>query len=94
MPLYYALYYSLVPISRFRATDLRLTDLSYTRSVLPAVLLAYHIPSLLPYLASSAHSPQAEKIANTAAWVIRISPLRIAAGQWILHRTVFPSTIR
>ncbi|KAK4466004.1 hypothetical protein QBC42DRAFT_103460 [Cladorrhinum samala] len=43
-PLYYFLHYVLVPIENFKASDMRLTSTSYTRSVLPATAAAYYIP--------------------------------------------------
>ena len=88
MPLYYFIYYSLVPISRFRAFDLRLTDMSYTQSVLPIMILAYHGPYLLSYLGPST------QIRHAATWVFQMFPLWVCLGQWVLKKTIIPSTIR
>jgi hypothetical protein len=47
LPIYFFTYYTFMPITRFRASDLRLTDLSYSRSILPLVLILWHVPSLI-----------------------------------------------
>ncbi|KAK3349693.1 FAD binding domain protein [Lasiosphaeria hispida] len=43
-PLYYLLHYIASPIENFKASDMRLTRISYTKSILPAVLLVHYLP--------------------------------------------------
>ncbi|KAF4334071.1 FAD NAD(P)-binding domain protein [Fusarium beomiforme] len=43
-PLYYALHYISSPIENFKATDMRLTRMNNTLSILPAMILTYYIP--------------------------------------------------
>ncbi|KAI5203694.1 FAD/NAD(P)-binding domain-containing protein [Aureobasidium subglaciale] len=45
-PLYYFLHWVLTPIDSFKATDMRLTRLNYTRSILPSLLMFYYLPLL------------------------------------------------
>ena len=87
MPVYYFLYIAMVPISAFRASDLRLTDLSYTRSVLPIMACGYYVPYLL-----SLFGPN-ERIRHAAVWIFQMSPVWVSLGHWVLARLVFRSTI-
>ncbi|KAI5194521.1 FAD/NAD(P)-binding domain-containing protein [Aureobasidium subglaciale] len=48
-PLYYFLHWVLTPIDSFKATDMRLTRLNYTRSILPSLLMVYYFPILQDY---------------------------------------------
>ncbi|KAI5274669.1 FAD/NAD(P)-binding domain-containing protein [Aureobasidium subglaciale] len=48
-PLYYFLHWVLTPIDSFKATDMRLTRLNYTRSILPSLLIVYYLPILQNY---------------------------------------------
>lgn len=88
MPVYYFVYTSLMPISRFKASDLRLTDMSYTRSVLPLTLGGYY----LPYIALKLGAQGLVK--DYAASVLYFSPLLVSVGQWICSKTIFPSTVQ
>jgi hypothetical protein len=40
---YYFMHYTCAQISNFQASDMRLTDLSYTYSVLPTMVISYYI---------------------------------------------------
>jgi hypothetical protein len=62
--------------------------MSYTRSVLPVMVLAYYLPYLSAYLGPSV------TIRQTATWIFQMSPLWVSIGQWICKRTVIPSTVR
>ncbi|KAH6989817.1 hypothetical protein BKA56DRAFT_653104 [Ilyonectria sp. MPI-CAGE-AT-0026] len=44
-PLYYFAHYISSPIENFKATDMRLTRMNYTRAIQPAMILAYYIPT-------------------------------------------------
>lgn len=84
MPLYFYVHYALSPISRFRAKDLRLTDLGYTRSVLPLLLTLWHIPILTSWVPT-------RDMSRTRIVLL----FCISASQWILRRSgVSPSTIQ
>ncbi|KAK0618981.1 hypothetical protein B0T14DRAFT_518347 [Immersiella caudata] len=48
-PLYYLLHYTLSPIEKFKAADMRLTRIAYTKSILPAVILTYQMPLYLSF---------------------------------------------
>ncbi|KID64203.1 FAD-dependent monooxygenase andE [Metarhizium brunneum] len=88
LSLYFFTYAALVPISRFKAGDLRLTDLSYTRSVLPATLLCYYLPYIL-----SISGPSRE-IRQASIWAFRLSPLLTSLAQRMASKFIFPSTIQ
>lgn len=88
MPFYYFLHYITTPIANHKAADMRLTDLSHTRSILPVMALGYYTPYFLSYFAPDLASRHA------AMWVWHLFPLWVAIGQWLLARTVMPSTIQ
>jgi hypothetical protein len=86
LPLYYYMYYTLMPIARFRASDLRLTDLSYSRSILPLILIMWHLPVLIYNF---------ELDDGVMALSLKFSPFVISAAQWLLHRAaIIASTIQ
>lgn len=86
MPLYYFLHYMTTPIVNFKATDMRLTDLSYTGTVLPVHAVAYYGHYLLGYLAPE------PTLRHIAIWVWHLSPLWATLGQCLLARTTMPRT--
>lgn len=49
-PLYYLLHYVFIPIDSFKASDMRLTRIAYTRAVLPALVLAHYLPLYASFL--------------------------------------------
>lgn len=49
-PLYYLLHYIYAPIDVFKASDMRLTRVAYTRTILPALLAAYYLPLYASFL--------------------------------------------
>jgi hypothetical protein len=85
MPVYFYLHYTLTPISRFRAKDLRLTDLAYTGSVLPAMLVLWYIPLLLLNWC---------RVEDKVRLMI-VLLCCISATQWTIHYMgILPSTIQ
>ncbi|KAK0652570.1 hypothetical protein B0T16DRAFT_346949 [Cercophora newfieldiana] len=52
-PIYYLLHYINAPIANFKASDMRLTRVAYTKSILPATILTYYIPLYLSFFAPS-----------------------------------------
>lgn len=87
MSFYYFLYITTVSISSFRASDLRLTDLSYTRSMLPVMAGAYYVPYLLSLFGSN------ERTRHVAVWIFQMSPVWVSLGHWVLAKLAFRSTI-
>ncbi|KAH0365965.1 FAD/NAD(P)-binding domain-containing protein, partial [Aureobasidium melanogenum] len=49
-PLYYFIHWVLTPIDSFKSTDMRLTQLNYTRAILPSLLMVYYLPLIQSYL--------------------------------------------
>jgi hypothetical protein len=85
LPIYYFTYYTIMPIARFRASDLRLTDLSYSRFILPLILILWQVPILISWIVPST---------RPFAPVLKFVPFGISAVQWFLHGTgVSASTI-
>jgi hypothetical protein len=85
VPIYYFAHYIFSPMSAFSARDMRLTDRSYTRTILPALLLAHYVPFMLAYLCPSASTRQ------SAAFLWELFPVWIAGVQYALSDIV-PST--
>ncbi|KEQ58673.1 FAD/NAD(P)-binding domain-containing protein [Aureobasidium melanogenum CBS 110374] len=48
-PVYYFLHV-MTPIDSFKSTDMRLTQMHYTRAILPSLLMVYYLPLLQSYL--------------------------------------------
>jgi hypothetical protein len=49
-PLYAFLHWVLTPIDTFKSTDMRLTNMIYTRAILPSLLMVYYLPLIQSYL--------------------------------------------
>lgn len=75
-------------IANFKATDMRLTNLAYTRTVLPVMTIAFYIPHYVSYLAPDLTTR------HYAAWIWQLSPLWISILQFVLAKTIVPDTIR
>ena len=87
--LWLLVHYIQTPIENFRARDLRLTDLSYTASVLPVILLTHYVPN---FLQLSAWVDPATR--RTAAWIWQPFALWTTILQFVLKRTVMPDTVQ
>jgi hypothetical protein len=85
VPIYYFAHYIFSPMSAFSARDMRLTNRSYTRTILPALLLAHYAPFMLAYLSPSASTRQ------SAAFLWELFPVWISAIQYALSDMV-PNT--
>ncbi|KAG9604685.1 FAD/NAD(P)-binding domain-containing protein, partial [Aureobasidium melanogenum] len=48
--LYYFVHWVLTPIDSFKSTDMRLTQMNYTRAILPSLLMVYYLPLIQSYL--------------------------------------------
>lgn len=49
-PVYYFIHWVLTPIDSFKSTDMRLTQMHYTRAILPSLLMVYYLPLIQSYL--------------------------------------------
>ena len=88
MPFYYFLHYILSPPTNLNAADKRLTDIAYTASVVPMMLLGFYAPYFLAYLAPSLI------LRHAGIWLWHMFPVWVSLGQWILARTVMPNSIQ
>lgn len=79
-PFYYFLHYVFSPIEKFAADDARLTNLGYTRTILPLTLLLISWPIFL----ATAGYPAADLTSTwRLSWILK-PPFIIAIVQWIL----------
>ncbi|KAF9766742.1 hypothetical protein IL306_000815 [Fusarium sp. DS 682] len=85
-PLYYALHYVSSPIENFKATDMRLTKMNYTLSILPAMILTYYVPF---YGMMFSPTPLGRQ---SWLFVWQMFPIWIAITTFILSN-VFPNTM-
>lgn len=77
------------PIENFRARDMRLTDLSYTATVLPVMLLTFYLPHFVSL--SAWIDPQTRHAAN---WIWQPFAIWTTILQYTLKKTVMPDTIQ
>jgi hypothetical protein len=89
MAFYCFVHYIQSPIESFRAKDLRLTDNSYTASVLPALILAHYVPYYASFFTFI--DPNTRQIWN---WIWQPFPIYISILQFVLKKTVLPDTVR
>jgi hypothetical protein len=88
MALYCFMHYVQSPIENFRARDMRLTDMSYTATVLPVLIAAHYIPNFGSFL--SFIDPQTRHMWN---WIWQPFPVYISIAQFVLKKTVMPDTV-
>ena len=86
-PIYFFMHYICSQISNFKAPDMRLTDLSYTRSVLPAMIIGFYIPHFLSFLHPSF------EVRHNWNWIWQMFPVWTGVIQQVLKRTVMPNTV-
>lgn len=89
MALWFLEHYIQSPIENFRARDMRLTDLSYTASVLPVILLTHYIPNFISF--TTAIDPHFRHVAN---WIWQPFPVWTFILQFVLKKTVMPDTVQ
>lgn len=87
MALYCFIHYVQAPIEGFRARDMRLTNMSYTASVLPVLLAAHYIPNYLAF--SSYLDPETR---HKWEWIWQIFPVVVSVSQFVLKKTIMPDT--
>jgi hypothetical protein len=70
----------MTPIDSFKATDMRLTRLNYTRAILPSLLLVYYIPLLQSYFLLNKLQSQ------TWLQIWRYFPIWHSLAQWAISK--------
>ena len=81
------MHYICTQVSNFKASDMRLTDLSYTRSVLPAMIIGYYIPHFLSFFHTSF------AVRHNWNWIWQMFPVWTYLIQLVLKRTAMPDTV-
>ncbi|THV96163.1 FAD/NAD(P)-binding domain-containing protein, partial [Aureobasidium pullulans] len=79
-PLYFFLHWVMTPIDSFKATDMRLTRLNYTRAILPSLLTVYYLPLLQSYFLPDNLESQ------TWLQIWRYFPIWHSIAQWAISR--------
>ena len=89
MAFYCFVHYVQSPVESLRARDLRLTDMSYTATVLPVIVLFHYIPNFGAYL----HwiNPETRHMWE---WVWQPFPVFVSVVQYVLSKTVAPRTVQ
>jgi len=86
VPVYYFAHYIAGSMAKFDARDMRLTDLSYTKSVLPVLGVTHYATFIIAYFAPT------PEYRHAAAYLWELFPLWICILQAGLSGNVFPST--
>lgn len=86
-PIYFFLHYTFAQIQNFRALDQRLTNIAYTSTVLPVMIVAFYIPHFVSHI----HPDLA--VRHIADWIWQWFPLWVSALQFLLAKTVMPDTL-
>lgn len=86
--LYCFIHYVQTPIERLRASEMRLTDMSYTATILPVLILAHYIPNYCAYAWNI--EPQTR---HKWEWIWQGFPVAASVAQFVLKTTVMPNTI-
>lgn len=89
MALYCFAHYIQSPVSNFRARDLRLTDLGYTATVLPVMVLTHYIPNYGAFL--NFLDPETR---HKWEWIWQPFPVYVSVLQFVLKRTIMPDTVQ
>ncbi|THY17079.1 FAD/NAD(P)-binding domain-containing protein [Aureobasidium pullulans] len=79
-PLYYFLHWVMTPIDSFKATDMRLTRLNYTRAILPSLFMVYYLPLLQCYFLPDMLQSQ------TWLQIWRYFPIWHSIAQWAISK--------
>ena len=89
MALYCFVHYVQSPVENFRARDLRLTDMGYTATVLPVLILTHYIPNFGAYL-----SFLDVETRHKWEWIWQPFPIFTSILQIVLKRTIMPDTVK
>ncbi len=84
---YYFLHYASAQISNFKATDMRLTDMAYTPTVLPSMIIGFYVPHFLSMLHPSMDARHGWN------WIWQMFPVWITVIQRLLKYTVMPDVV-
>ncbi|KAK3311782.1 hypothetical protein B0H66DRAFT_609095 [Apodospora peruviana] len=76
-PLYYLLHYTSSQIENFKAADMRLTRVAYTKVIFPALVMVYYVPLYLCFFAPSL--PQ--RVSSAYVWQLFPVFLSVLASQ-------------
>jgi len=87
-PLYFFLHYATSQISNFKALDNRLTNFAYTRTVLPVMIAGFYVPLFI------SHFHPDLSVRHAGNWIWQIYPVWVSGLQFLLVRTIVPSTIQ
>ncbi|KAJ9635448.1 hypothetical protein H2201_003110 [Coniosporium apollinis] len=87
-PVYFFIHYLCAQISNFQASDMRLTDLAYTRSILPVMVAGYYVPHFLSHL----HPSLAAR--HDWTWIWQMFPVWVMLCQRLLAYTILPNTVQ
>ena len=87
-PLYFGLHYASSQIGNFKALDHRLTNLAYTRTILPVMVFGYYAPHFIAYFASSL------SVRYQAISIWQLFPVWLCSLQSIFAKTIIPATIK
>lgn len=82
-PCFYFIHYTLGTLEKFACADRRLTDLAYTRTILPIMLLGMSAPLVLQAAGISIDVSQSQW---QLTWTL-LPPLAISITQWLLVKT-------
>ena len=79
-PCYYFLHFVLSPVEKFAAADARLTNVAYTRTILPLILLS---SGASVFLALTSYSVTVDQALWHWHWILQ-TPFMVTIIQWIL----------
>ncbi|KAL6709345.1 hypothetical protein ACN47E_001752 [Coniothyrium glycines] len=88
MGLYCFAHYIQSPVENLCARDMRLTDMSYTATVLPVIILAHYIPNFFAF--STWIEPE---LRHKWEWIWQPFPIYVSFLQFALKKTVMPDTV-
>lgn len=80
-PLYFYLLHISTPIEAFKATDMRLTNIAYTTSILPILLLTYYLPTAIQFFHPSLAARQSWN------WLWQMWPVWVSGTAWAIKKT-------
>lgn len=90
VPFYFFLLYVQTPIESFRAADSRLTDVAYTSTAGPLIILLGLMPKSFYFYHDSSWA-HTDPIWH---WMAKLQPLTISFAQALLGRTLIRSSVR
>jgi hypothetical protein len=86
-PVYFGLHYLSAQIANFRALDQRLTNMAYTSTVLPVLVVGFYLPHYISYLSHDF------AVRHAGNWIWQLFPIWVSGLQMLLAKTILPDTI-